>query len=123
EGERAFCHLYERLLRQCPGATVRRRWRVLPTRRAQCQRLTKLRRSLRKSPGVCEPKLGFFLSPASAQNMRLLQSLRLPGFTASLVSLLLFSPAKAGAQQEPATDSEFSVQRFDPAPGPRNYFS
>ncbi|MEB2311339.1 MAG: thrombospondin type 3 repeat-containing protein [Sorangiineae bacterium] len=33
---------------------------------------------------------------------------------------VLFVPAVAQAQ---ATDGEFSVQRFDPAPGPRNYFS
>jgi len=37
--------------------------------------------------------------------------------------MLLFLPSTAEAQQQPATDSEFSVQRFDPAPGPRNYFS
>jgi hypothetical protein len=36
---------------------------------------------------------------------------------------LAFCPATAKAQQEAATDGEFSVQRFDPAPGPRNYFS
>jgi OmpA-OmpF porin, OOP family len=31
--------------------------------------------------------------------------------------------ASAAAQEAPAIDGEFSVQRFDPAPGPRNYFS
>jgi len=34
---------------------------------------------------------------------------------------LLSSPA--AAQQEAAKSGEFSVQRFDPAPGPRNFFS
>ena len=37
------------------------------------------------------------------------------------VAGLLVAPVVA-AQQRPA-DGEFSVQRFDPAPGPRNYFS
>jgi len=42
----------------------------------------------------------------------------LVGLTAGLSSL-----AAAAAAQEPATDNEFTVQRFDPAPGPRNYFT
>jgi hypothetical protein len=42
------------------------------------------------------------------------------GLGALLVSLSLFSPTRAKAQ---AFDGEFSVQRFDAAPGPHNYFS
>jgi hypothetical protein len=38
------------------------------------------------------------------------------------LSALLAAPA-VRAQTAPATDGEFSVQRFDPAPGPHNYFS
>ena len=35
-------------------------------------------------------------------------------------TVFVLSPGDARAQ---ATDGEFSVQRFDPAPGPRNYFT
>jgi OOP family OmpA-OmpF porin len=38
------------------------------------------------------------------------------------LAALLAAPA-ARAQTTPVSDGEFSVQRFDPAPGPRNYFS
>jgi OmpA-OmpF porin, OOP family len=52
------------------------------------------------------------------------RSLRPAGIAVSAISLLLLSPGLARAQAEaPVKDSEFSVQRFDPAPGPRNYFS
>src|SRR5205085_2937666 len=89
------------------------------------------KKALRKRGGLCEPKLGFSLSPIGAKEMTLLQSLpgfgrrlragRATGLVAPLACLLLFSPARATA--ESAFDGEFSVQRFDPAPGPRNYFS
>src|SRR5437773_1329789 len=45
---------------------------------------------------------------------------RATGLIASLSSLAVLTPAAARAQ---TFDGEFSVQRFDPAPGPRNYFS
>ena len=46
--------------------------------------------------------------------------------TLSVPVLLLLAPASAGAQeQQPDTpiDGEFSVQRFEPAIGPRNFLS
>lgn len=48
-------------------------------------------------------------------------SLRHPFVAAlALVSIQLAAPGRASAQ---AIEDEFSVQRFDPAPGPRNYFT
>ena len=41
----------------------------------------------------------------------------------ALLSTLMATSGSALAQQEPATSGEFTVQRFDPAPGPRNYFT
>ena len=96
-------------------------------------------RTLRKRVVLCEPKLGFSLSPASARNMKLLQSLRVfdkhgriprraTGFVLPLAWLLTSSTALAqqvttsGPEAAPF-EGEFSVQRFDPAPGPRNYFT
>lgn len=47
------------------------------------------------------------------------------GLAGPLAALVLFSPHSARAQQTSGQpfDGEFTVQRFDPAPGPRNYFS
>jgi len=59
------------------------------------------------------------LSPPFHRSGRVLgRALPLAAVLAGLVSLA--APASA---QEPAIDKEFSVQRFDPAPGPRNYFT
>ncbi len=41
----------------------------------------------------------------------------------AVLSTLVAAAAPAAAQQEAAKSGEFSVQRFDPAPGPRNYFT
>lgn len=44
-----------------------------------------------------------------------------PALTAALASLL--GTATAMAQAEPATAGEFTIQRFSPAPGPRNFIT
>ena len=51
---------------------------------------------------LCEPAFGLSIVPA-------------------LLGVVVCSTRTAGAQQ-PKFDGEFTVQRFDPAPGPRNFF-
>ena len=94
---------------------------------------------MRKARRVCEPKLGFLLSKASSLMKHGLQteavsstgspqgrkarqaSMLLRGkrsawvLPVSLAAVLLAPAARA---QQAATDGEFSVQRFNPAPGP-----
>ncbi|MEJ7728163.1 MAG: OmpA family protein [Polyangiaceae bacterium] len=49
-------------------------------------------------------------------------TLRLP-LLLSLSAATVLSPTRVAAQDSPAKDGEFSVQRFEPAPGTKNYLS
>lgn len=60
--------------------------------------------------------------PAPRSRRALRRTCPIAGLVGATVLLgLVFDAGRASAQD--ATDKEFSVQRFDPAPGPRNFFT